>query len=166
MPALEVVAGARFTARRVLPGGHELEGHVEHVAPAHATLDAGAREARVGKKGDAHPAIEYGLNRLVGSLARTRGDEAVVLLGEDLALVELEHVEDCGLEQGHATAALNLIGEKPLVRPMSPSARSPLLSSNMALPTEVKSATVLLRAALGEKVCLIKCEHADEGVQV
>lgn len=72
---------------------------------------------------DAQAMVEHGLHRLVGSLARAGGDGPVVLLGQDLPLVEVEHVGDGGLEDGDAAAALDFIGEElavgagvPLVR--------------------------------------------------
>ena len=163
---LEVVAGARLAARGVLPRGHQLKGHVEHVAPAHAALDARAREARVGEQRDAQAAVQYCLDGLVRPFARARGDEAVVLLGQDLALVKLDHVEDGGFEQGDSAAALQLIGEELAVGPHVALGALAVVELEHGAAHRGEHRHGALARRLREEVCLVERKNADERVQI
>ena len=115
--ALKIIGGTRLAAGGVARVRHELKRHVVKAAPAHAALDAVAAEAGIGEKHDAQAPLKDGLERLMCAGAGSRGDDAVVLLGQDLALVVGEDVGDDGVGHGHAKAALHLVVQKRLVRP-------------------------------------------------
>ena len=110
--------------------------------------------------------VEHGLHRLVGSLARACGDGPVVLLGQDLPLVEVEHVGDGGLEDGDAAAALDFIGEELAVGAGVPLCAIAVVEGEHGRAEGGEERHDGFAGDLREQVRLVECEHADEGAEI
>ena len=110
--------------------------------------------------------VEHGLHRLMGSLARARGDGPVVLLGQDLPLVEVEHVGDGGLEDGDAAAALEFIGEELAVGAGVPLCAIAVVEGEHGRAEGGKERHDGFAGGLREQVRLVEREHADEGAEI
>ena len=108
----KVIVCRGLAARAVFHGGDQLKGHIEHIAPAHAALDARAAEAGVGEQRAAKTARGDRIDGLARALARTGVDDAVVFAGQNLALVVGKHICYDGVAQRNAAPALDLLLEE------------------------------------------------------